>query len=76
VPPEEVESLKCLIGSGREFDIYPNYKEGMYVRVKRGPLAGAEGILKNKEDHSVFLVNIDILGRSVGVKVYADDLES
>lgn len=75
VAPEEIHSLKTVIESGKDFDVYSHIKEGARVRVKRGPLDGAEGILKKKEDQYVFLVNIEILGRSVGVKIYADDIE-
>ncbi len=76
VPPEEINSLKILIESGREFEIYPNLKEGTRVWVKRGILKGAEGVIKKKEDQYVFLLNIELLGRSVGVKMYADDIEA
>ncbi len=76
VSPEEINSLKLLIGSGKEFDIYPNLKEGTLIRVARGPLKGAEGVLIKKEDQHIFLVNIKILGRSVGVKIYGDDVEA
>jgi transcription antitermination factor NusG len=76
LPAEEIYSLRLLVESGNELDIYPFLKEGAPVRIKRGPLTGAEGILSKKEDHYMFLVTIEILGRSVGVKIYADDLEA
>lgn len=76
VPDSDVNSLKLIIESGQEIDVYPNLKEGTIVRVKKGLLIGAEGILKKKENQHLFLVNIDILGRSVGVKVYASEIEA
>jgi transcription antitermination factor NusG len=76
VPDEEVEALKILLASGEELDVYPNLKEGERIRVKRGPLQGAEGVLTNKDNQYQFLVNISLLGRSVGVKLYADELEA
>jgi transcriptional antiterminator NusG len=76
ISPEEIGSLKIMIESGREVNLYPSFKEGTSVRVKRGPLKGAEGILKKMETHYVFHVNIAILGRSVGVKLWADDIET
>lgn len=76
VPGEEIESLKLMIGSGRDLDVYPHLKVGRGVRVKRGPLAGAQGVIQNKDDQYQFLVNIGLLGRSVGVRIYADDLEA
>jgi len=76
VAVEEIQSLKLLLESGEELDVYPNLKEGELIRVKRGPLKGAEGILSVKENQYQFLVNIHLLGRSVGVKMYADELEA
>jgi transcriptional antiterminator NusG len=75
VSPEEITSLKFMIESGKELNIYPFLQEGSWVRVKRGPLKSAEGILTKKDDQYMFLVNIKLLGRSIGVKMYADDLE-
>jgi transcription antitermination factor NusG len=76
VPPDEIDSLRILIESGEEIDIYSHLKEGTRVRLNSGPLKGAEGILKKKEDRYVFLVNIEILGRSLGVRIHADDVEA
>ncbi|KAF0221851.1 MAG: transcription termination factor NusG domain [Geobacteraceae bacterium] len=76
VPTEEINSLRLIVGSGNELDIYPHLKKGTRVRVKRGLLAGAEGTLVEKEERFMLLINIELLGRSVGVKVYADDVEA
>ncbi len=76
VPSEEINSLRLLIESGKEFDVYPNLKEGDRVRVKRGPLTGAEGTLKVKNDQYMFLVSIELLGRGIGVTICADDIEA
>ena len=76
VSPDEINSLKLIIESGQTVDIYPNLKKGTPVRVKRGPLAGAEGIISNKLEQYIFVVNIDMLGRSIGVHISADDIES
>jgi transcription antitermination factor NusG len=75
VPDEEIYTLKLLLASGEELDVYPSLKIGERIRVRRGPLKGAEGILARKDDQYQFLVNVHLLGRSVGVKIYADELE-
>lgn len=75
IDPEEIKTLKMMIESGERIEIYPDLKEGTRVRVKRGPLAGAEGILVQKSDLHLFMVNIEILGRSIGVKIHGDELE-
>jgi transcription termination/antitermination protein NusG len=76
VPTEEIDGLKIVLDSGAAFDVYPQFKEGARVRVKNGPLAGAEGILANKADQQMFMVNVELLGRSVGVKIQAQDVET
>ena len=76
VSAEEINSLKVLLESGKDHDVYPYLKEGKRIMIVRGPLRGAEGVLVQKEDQFMFLVNIEILGRSVGVRMYAGDLEA
>jgi transcription antitermination factor NusG len=76
VSSEEIDSLRLIIESGQSVDIYTHLSEGTPVRVRRGPLTGAEGFIVKKLDQYIFVVNVDILGRSVGVKIYADDIES
>jgi transcriptional antiterminator NusG len=76
IMPEEMLSLQRLVASGAEIDVYPHLITGMPVRVKNGPLAGVEGILSSKVNEYVFHVNVELLGRSVGVKVAPDDIEA
>jgi len=72
---EEINSLKLIIESGNDIDIYPHLKEGTRVRVTNGPLKYAEGVLAKREDEYLFVVNIELLGRSVAVKIYVHDIE-
>lgn len=76
VSPSEIYSLKAVIDSGREFEVFDHFKEGTRVIVRKGPLCGAEGIIQKKKDTYFFVVNIDILGRSVSVTISADDIEA
>ena len=76
VPDEEINSLMILLESGQKLDIYPELRLGTRVRVKKGPLQGAVGTLESRENQCKFLVNIDMLGRSVGVMIDADDIEA
>jgi transcription termination/antitermination protein NusG len=75
IAPEDIVSLKIMLACGEPIDVFPAFREGMIVRVKRGPLCSAVGILIKKEGCHIFLVNFDILGRSVGLKICADDVE-
>ena len=76
VPPEEILSLKLVLEKTEDFDIYPYLKEGSRIRIRKGTLKGVEGILMMKENHYMCIINIEILGRSVAVKIYADELEA
>lgn len=75
VAPEELHALRILVESGANMDVYPGLRSGMRVRVKNGPLKTAEGILDRKNDSCELLVNISLLGCTVSVKLFADDIE-
>ncbi|MEW6053635.1 MAG: UpxY family transcription antiterminator [Nitrospirota bacterium] len=72
---EEFSSLRLMIESGKELDIYPHLKEGSHIRIRRGPLKGADGFLLKKEANYMFIVNINLLGRSIGLNISSDDVE-
>ncbi len=76
VPEQEINALRKVVTSGRSFDVYPGYTLGTRVRIRRGPLEGAEGVLGKKQNDDLFFVNVEILGRSVGIRISADDLEA
>ena len=46
------------------------------MRVVRGPMAGAEGILTRKKDKYRVVISIDVLMRSVAVEIDGADLEA
>jgi len=75
VEPEEIASLRLLMESGKDVEIYPHLKKGTRVRVKNGPLQNAEGVLSKKENDYFFSVNVELLGRSVAVKISAHDID-
>jgi transcription antitermination factor NusG len=74
VPSDEITSLQLLVGSGMNLDVYPHLKEGTKVRFTRGLLMGAEGILQRIEGRYMFVINIELLGRCVAIKVHAGDV--
>jgi transcription antitermination factor NusG len=76
VAGEEIDALRIIVNSGEKIDVYPGLKLGERVRVRNGILRGAAGILIRKEDDHILLVSMEILGRSVGVKILADDVEA
>jgi transcription antitermination factor NusG len=75
VQPEEITALKAVVASGQPFDVYPHFQTGVRVKIRRGPLQGAEGVLAKKDERDVFFVNVEILGRSIGLRISANDIE-
>jgi transcription antitermination factor NusG len=75
VDQQEIDSLRLMIDSGKPLDLYPQLQEGAPVRIKQGPLKGACGLLAEKNDQRMFVVNINLLGRSIGMKIDAGDIE-
>jgi len=75
LPEQEVNALR----NGLENEVYaepcPYLRVGKRVRVVRGALAGAEGILSRKKDKYRVVISIDVLMRSVAAEVDAGDLE-
>ena len=70
VPDAEIEAVRSLAESGLPSMPHPYLKEGMRVRIARGPLADVEGILtRRREDRGLLVLSVDLLCRSVAVEV-------
>jgi transcriptional antiterminator NusG len=70
VPDREIEAIRKIIDAGMTALPHPYLREGEQVRVMRGPLAGADGILLRCEPQAGRLVlSVDLLRRSVVVPV-------
>ncbi|MCX6189611.1 MAG: UpxY family transcription antiterminator [Bacteroidetes bacterium] len=74
IPENQIVFLKILLESPDEIEIQSNLQTGDKVRVSQGPLVGAEGYLMNNNAKN-FVVNIDIVGHSVSIKVNPAYLE-
>ena len=71
----EIEWLRRGLENGIHVEPHPYLKIGDRVRVKCGPLAGAEGVLVRKKDSYRIVLSLDLLMRSVAAEVEAADLE-
>jgi len=75
VPDAQVESLKKLVASKEAIEPYPYLKEGQRVRIRSGPLAGVEGILKQRRGQHILVLAVDVLQQGASVRVEALDVE-
>lgn len=70
VPYREMDAIKKVIEAELPAMPHPYLREGQRVRVARGPLANAEGILvKSEPKRGVLVLSVDLLRRSVGVEI-------
>ena len=61
--------------SGLKYDPYPYLKEGMQVRVVRGPLKGVEGILIDKRKKHLLVLSVDMIQQSAALQVDISDTD-
>lgn len=76
IPDYQIDSLKVLVANKEAFDPYPYLKEGQRVRIKKGPLAGVQGLLAEKAGKHILILSVDILQQGVSLKIDAADVEA
>lgn len=70
VPEEEIEAIRRLLDSRLPVLAHPHLRVGQRVRIRRGPLAGVEGLLvRTAPNKGMLVLSIDLLQRSVAVEV-------
>jgi transcription antitermination factor NusG len=75
VPEEQIQAVQKMMEQRLRYDPHPFLREGMHVRVKRGVLAGAEGILVSKRQHHRLVISVDLIQQSVAVDIDSADVE-
>lgn len=76
IPDEQVEAVRRLVTSAEGARAVPWLRVGDRVRIVGGPLAGLEGLVRDRRSgRATFVVNVDLLQRSVGVELEAALLE-
>ena len=65
----EIAWIKMILASGLPVKLRTFLCAGQRVRIKRGPLAGLEGILRRKRDDFQVVVGVAALNRSVAVEI-------
>lgn len=76
IPEYQIENLQTMLQSKSELSPHPYLKEGKWVRVVRGHLAGCAGILlRQNPKKGRLVVSIDIIQKSVGVELDMEDVE-
>lgn len=72
---EEIETLRCGLARGLCAEPHPYLTEGKWVRLKRGPLAGMQGILMRRKGRFRVVISIHLIRRAVAVDADSVDVE-
>lgn len=75
VPEEELASIREFQDKGLGVEPHPYLKAGKRVRVRSGPLAGAQGILLRRKGNFRLVISIELIQRAVAVDVDVTDVE-
>ena len=77
IPSYQIENLQTMINSTQPLKLHPYLKEGDWVQVVRGPLAGCIGILNRLDPkRGRLIVSVDIIKKSVSVELDMEDVEA
>jgi transcription antitermination factor NusG len=71
IPPSEIDAIQRAVQSGSGLEPHPFLECGEWVRVKRGPLEGIEGILVRKKSLYRLVLSVKMLGKAASVEVDA-----
>ncbi len=76
IPDSQIDAIKRLVASEVEIQPYIYPKEGDRAKITDGPFEGIEGIVvKADYRRHLFVVSIDILRRSVAIKLEGFQIE-
>ena len=75
IPEKQVRDVWLLINSRLNLDPHPFLNLGDRVRIRSGCLAGVEGVLLGKNADATLVVAVDLLQRSVAVRIHGFDVE-
>jgi len=68
----EIASIRTIALAGRPVQPWPFLRMGQRIRLRAGPLAGAEGIFLRVKDEYHLVVSITLLQRAVSVVIEKD----
>lgn len=75
IPDEQIESLQTAIKEKIPCAVHPFIRMGQRVRVRGGSLDGIEGILVCQGGDQTLVVSVELLRRSISIRVKGYDIE-
>jgi transcription antitermination factor NusG len=75
IPEEQIESVRSIVEQEVPFVLYPGLVVNQRVRIRGGCLDGLEGVLVAKHSDLSLVVSIELIQRSIAIRVNGYDLE-
>ena len=75
IPEKQIEDIQTLLAHNVTFGLCPFLNVGQRVRIRGGCLEGVEGILVAKNTDRSLVVSVEMIQRSIAVRVDGYDLE-
>lgn len=75
IPDTEIDAVRQMVEGPLRVEPHPFLKCGDWVRVKRGPLEGLEGILARTKGLFRLIISVEMLAKSVAVEIDAELVE-
>src|SRR5579863_8944740 len=76
IPSKQIEDVARLLDHRVPFALFPFLREGQRVRIRGGSLDGVEGVLVKKNLDQHLVISVELLQRSVAVRIIGYDLEA
>ena len=76
IPDKEIEDIQTLLSTDIPLGVFPFLRVGQKVRIRGGYLDGVEGVLVGKNADRSVVVSIELIQRSVAIRVTGFDLET
>jgi transcription antitermination factor NusG len=75
LPEKEIEALRNGLVNQIRLTSHPYLKVGRRVQVKRGPMAGTQGILLRRKQNCRLVISLEAIMRSVALEIDEDNVE-
>lgn len=75
IPDEQIDAVRTLVGQKIPWSFHPFLKVGQRVRIRGGAMDGVEGILLARNGDRTLVVSVDVIQRSLAVRIEGYDLE-
>src|SRR5687768_14108173 len=65
----ELRNLQLALGRNAPLNYFPHLRKGLRVHIRSGPFQGIEGLIEDRTRNDRVLLQVDVLGRAVGLEV-------